>query len=157
MNPQAKFDVPRGVDLAYTKGAQSAKIVGIGQGVVGIEQLLMVKDVRKRGTKVHAKTLIDHDVLLDVEVYVPEGLAAVIANTAVVAIVNSQNRVAEAVIDRLRIRVQRRPVTTRSHAGILGGNDGVIVSRAATTCEREIGFGAVGIRGGDGIRTTVGM
>ena len=95
--------------------------------------MIMVKDVSEDSTELRADAFREHDVLLDAEVHVPERLPAVIANTTVVTIVDSQNRVAEAVIDRLRIRVQRRPVTAPSHARILGGGDGVVVSRAAAT------------------------
>src|SRR5580765_7696758 len=94
----------------------------------------MVKDVREDSTELHVYPLSDHDALLNAEVYVPEGLAAEGANTTVVTTVDSQDRVAEAVIDRLWVLIQRRPVTTPSHTRILRGRYGVIVSLAAASC-----------------------
>jgi hypothetical protein len=89
--------VPRVVGLA----PERAKIDGVSKGVVGIGQLSVVKYVRKSRTSFDAHTLGNHDVLLDAEVHVPEGLAAEIANTAVMTVVNSEDRVAEAVVNQL--------------------------------------------------------
>ena len=63
----------------------------------------MVEHVGEDGAELRTETLGNHDVLLDAEVHVPEGLAAEIARTGVVTIVDAQNGVPEAIIDRLRI------------------------------------------------------
>ena len=87
----AKLYLPRVVDLSI----EGAPIPGVAKLQDGVEQLVMVEDVRKDGAELHAEALRNHDVLLDAEVHVPEGLTAEIARTAVMPIVETQDWVAE--------------------------------------------------------------
>src|SRR5271157_247084 len=127
---QVKLYFPRVVDLAF-KSAPIRLIaeefaLGANEGIV---QLVMVENVREHGAKLRGETFGNLDVLLEAEVHVPEGLAAEVAGPAVVTIVDAQNGVAEAVIDRSRILVQLGPVTVRSIDS--ASTYRVIVSRAA--------------------------
>src|SRR5271166_1630823 len=89
----------------------------------------MVENIGKDSAKLRSDPFGNREVLLDAEVHVPEGLAAEVATGAVVTIVDAQNRIAEAVIDRPRIReqVRRRSASKRdraagSHKAIVTGS-----------------------------------
>ena len=97
--PARQTHVPRVIGLTHVK-AKGAEIGSVGQGVVQIVQLVVVKYIGKVAPNSMLRRSVNMTFFLDVEVYVPERLAAVIPHTTVVAIVDSQNRVAEAVIDR---------------------------------------------------------
>src|SRR6202795_1072715 len=93
------FDVPGIVDPPF----QRPEIPGGAQSIVGIKQLVVVEDVGEDGSEIRAETFGEHNGLLNTEIHVPEGLSAESASTAVMTIVNSQNRVAETVVDHTRI------------------------------------------------------
>jgi hypothetical protein len=79
--------VSRVVDLAF----ELTEVAGVAQGVVGIEELVVVEDVGEDGAKFSAEALAEHDVFLHAEVDVPERLAAKIAGAAVAAVVSDSN------------------------------------------------------------------
>ena len=108
--------MPRIVDLPF----QRPEVAGVTESIVGIKQLVVVEDVGEDGSEIRAETFSEHDGLLNTEVHVPEGLSAQSASTAVMTIVNSQNWVAEAVIDTSWILIQGRTETGRSYVGVLG-------------------------------------
>src|ERR1700688_2754337 len=123
------FDVPGIVDLPF----QRPEVPGVTQSIVGIKQLVVVEDVGEDGSEIRAETFGAHDRLLNTEVHVPEGLSAKSASTAVMTIVNSQNRVAEAVINNSWILIQRRSETRRSYVGVLGRGKRVVISLTAAS------------------------
>src|SRR5258707_15087187 len=97
----------------------------------------MVKYIGEESAKLRSEPCGNRPVLVDAEVHVADGLAAIVANAAVVTIVDAQNRVAEAIIDRSRIREQVRGtsngrahkviVTGRTEASVAADIDGICI------------------------------
>src|ERR1700686_4941339 len=123
------LNVPRIVDLPF----QRPEVPGVTQSIVGIKQLVVVEDVGEDGSEIRAETFGEHDRLLNTEVHVPEGLSAESASTAVMTVVNAEDRIAEAVVDPTRILIQRRTEAGRSYVGILGRRKRVVVSLTAAS------------------------
>ena len=128
---RANFDAPRIVDLPGPAIRQGAEVPGVAKTVERIKKLIVVEDVGEGGTHLQAEAFGERDVLLDVEIHVPEGLPAESSSSAVVTIVDTQDRIAEAIVDRCRVLVQGWAEARRSDIRILGRRKRVIVPLAA--------------------------
>ena len=152
-----KFDAPRIVDLPL----QRSEVPGVTQSIVGIKQLVVVEDVGEDGPEIRAETFGEHDRLLNAEIHVPEGLSAESASTAVMTVVNSENRVPEAVINTSWILIQGRTEAGRSYVGVLGRGKWVVVSLAAASLPAADvdgvfqGGNIAGVRLAEGLATSV--
>src|SRR5215470_2779366 len=106
----------------------------------------MVENVREDSTKLGVKTFGDPKVLPDIQINVPEGHTAVVANTAVVTVVDTKDGFAEAVIDRFRIleHVRRRggskvPVRTWRKVIVTGSTEAAAAEVDGIFIVAEIG------------------
>src|SRR5579863_7150794 len=88
----AHLDRPRGVHLRI----QDTKSLRRRQAEGGVGKLVMVENVREDGLEFSAEAFVDVNVLLDLEVHVPEGHPAKHAPPAGAA-VQTKNRVVHAV------------------------------------------------------------
>jgi len=95
----AHLDRPRSVHLR----AQDTKALWRSQAESGVGKLVMVENVREDGLEFGAEALVDMNVLLDLEVHVPEGHTAKHARPAGAA-VQTENRVVHAAEYGLGIR-----------------------------------------------------
>src|SRR5258705_2630464 len=91
----------------------------------------MIKDVCEVGVKLQMDALRDHDVLPHAEVHVPVHLAAQNPCATAAISVDTQNRVPEAVIDRLRVLEHAWAKKCRAHVRKILRGHGVVVTGTA--------------------------
>src|SRR5262249_48381741 len=105
----------------------SSPVADITEDEKWIAHLIVVEDVREDSGEFRAEAFGHLDVLLHAEVNIPEGQTAQLPCSAIVPLIDSQNRVAETAIGRFRVGkvAGSVPVTSK-----IARSRGVVVPRS---------------------------
>src|SRR6267143_6036592 len=115
----------------------------------------MIEDVCEVGVELQMDTLRDHDVLPHAHVHIPVHLAAQNPGPTAAISVDTQNRVPEAVIDRLRVLEHAWAKKCRAHVRKILRRHGVVVA-GTTTYTRTAQIDGV-LEGGKAAAAAIGL